>query len=786
VPGGLGRRLAAAGGLALLATATLLPTADASAPAADARATHDALMSHELALADRLVEAAAHPSTPLLVDGIDGPAERRLGTRTLDRLRGDDGALVRNACLMPARTRGRVALDGGLGDPPGSACFRRSLRDAAAGAAGVVLDVARRPEGHRLWLATPVPGRGGSALGILSVEVDLEQLLAASMRQGSQAGAVAIVDLDTLAVLAAGSGSGGALTPIAPERLDAAFATLRGTPNGPPESGLASSGLVPLWKLADGRRLGLLAVPPVAAVPPSSPLPLEITLFAALVVLFMLAVVGFGLQRSLRQHRARERVEARYRAAAAVRGQDRLTGAGDLARFRERLAEVMATYYEGGLPFALAIVDIDDLAVVNDDDGHEAGDAVMVAAVRCLDEFSRPGDEVFRLDSDELAVLMPGIDAAVALEQLERALHFFRRPPDGIRPASFSAGIADVPRSSTDGDIVQAQARAALAWVKRHGRSAVEGYDPDRDHVPDQPHDAATQAVREVLAGNLLSPVFQPIVDLRNGRVLGFEGLVRPDPSGPLPSTSHLFAAASASGRTVELDLACIEVVLAGAREIGPDRIITLNLSPRTLEVKHFSASWLLDGILRNGIAPSRVIVELTERDAIGDMRKLQQTFRSLQEYGLRLAADDVGAGNSGLRLLSQVRFDIVKLDLSLVQDGVHQPRTRAVLESLRDLAVSQEAHIVAEGVETPEQLQVIRDLRIVAAQGYLLGRPDRSVATDFVDLRRLVPEEMAAKDVAPGALAVPSPRSLDVPASEPGPFAGGGWGLSGSAVLRR
>ncbi len=188
----------------------------------------------------------------------------------------------------------------------------------------------------------------------------------------------------------------------------------------------------------------------------------------------------------------------------------------------------------------------------------------------------------------------------------------------------------------------------------------------------------------------------------------------------------------------MELDLACLDVVVNAARAIGPGRLLTLNVSPRTLEMKDFDAAWLLNGLVRNGISPSRVIIELTERDEVDDLGRLRQTFAALQQYGLRLAADDVGAGNSGLRLLSQVQFDIVKIDLSLVHDGVRRLGSRAVLQSLRDLAVSQDARIVAEGVETSEQLSVIRDLQIGAGQGFLLGRPEASVAKTFVDMQQL------------------------------------------------
>jgi len=197
-----------------------------------------------------------------------------------------------------------------------------------------------------------------------------------------------------------------------------------------------------------------------------------------------------------------------------------------------------------------------------------------------------------------------------------------------------------------------------------------------------------------------------------------------------------------------------------GAKAIGPDRLLTLNLSPRTLEVKDFDAAWLLNGLVRAGISPSRVIIELTEREEVDDLHRLQQTFTLLQSYGLRLAADDVGAGNAGLRLLSQVQFDIVKIDLSLVHDGVRRLGSRAVLQSLRDLALSQDARIVAEGVETVKQLQVIRELDIGAGQGFLLGRPDASVAKTFVDVRQL-----ESGVLVPGAAATVPVAAMPTPA---------------------
>jgi EAL domain-containing protein (putative c-di-GMP-specific phosphodiesterase class I) len=369
---------------------------------------------------------------------------------------------------------------------------------------------------------------------------------------------------------------------------------------------------------------------------------------------------------------------------------------------------------------------------------------------------TRPGDQLYRIGGDEFAMLLPGTDVHGALDLTRRLLHMAWRPYAGVRPSPFSAGITAAPLFGRDPELLYRQADAALYWVKRHGRGAVDVFEPERDQLPDTLEDATRAAIQEVLIGRLLVPVFQPIVDLRTGRILGFEGLIRPDPSSPLRDTAQLFAAASACGRIVELDVACIEQVLSAARAIGPERLLTLNLSPRTLEVRDFDAGWLLQGLYRNGISPGRVIVELTERDEIDDLARLKRTFQHLRQYGLRVAADDVGAGNAGLRLLSQVQFDIVKLDLSLVQDGVRRMGARSVLQSLRDLALDQHAHVVAEGVETAEQLNVLRDLQIRAGQGYLLGRPGASVAGTFVDVDTLSDSHAVPASTAQLAFATP------------------------------
>jgi EAL domain-containing protein (putative c-di-GMP-specific phosphodiesterase class I) len=162
-----------------------------------------------------------------------------------------------------------------------------------------------------------------------------------------------------------------------------------------------------------------------------------------------------------------------------------------------------------------------------------------------------------------------------------------------------------------------------------------------------------------------------------------------------------------------------------------------VNVSPRTLEAAEFSASTFLAILRRHGVAPGRITLELTERESIRDPERLREALIGVQNAGVRVAADDVGAGNAGLRLLSLFRFDVVKIDLSLVQRG-SDDQTNSVLRSIVEVAERMGASTTAEGVETSGQLRTARRLGITNGQGYLLGRPGSERDLTWVDIAAL------------------------------------------------
>jgi diguanylate cyclase (GGDEF)-like protein len=599
-----------------------------------------------------------------------------------------------------------------------------------------------------LLLATELaPGtRRGS--GVLALEVGLAELFESTPATSTGASAALLVDAQTSEIVASSgreaveAGTAGPATRALGNlriRVDGILAGHPGTTRDLEAAGWVATA-APLWRSSDGAHLGLVQIWPAPVAGSSIALGVAILAFAIGVLVVAVVVARTFLRPFDSLAESQKQLEVLYREAREDSLHDGLTGLGNHRSFQEELDRQLDLFRRHQVPVALLLIDLDDLKVVNDGEGHTAGDQLLFGMANSIRDTLRYGDRAFRTGGDEFAIILPHTDASSALIAANRLRHFCLRPSPGERAIPFSGGISSVPMLAADRGALYRQADAALYRCKRQNRGTIAIFDPDRDHVLDDPAGEGTAiAIRDVIRTRSLTPVYQPIVDLRTGAVLGFEGLIRPGATTPFTNPGQLFAAAAASGRTVELDLACFEVVAEGAREIDSQRVVSINLSPRTLEVPDFSPSWLLETLARNAIIPGRVIVELTERDDISDIDRLRRNVALLQHAGIRLAADDVGAGNAGLRLLSQVRFDIVKIDLSLVQEGAQRDSSRAVLRSLLDLAGRQGAVAIAEGVETAEQLRMLRELQISTGQGYLLGRPGHNIGLAGVDLAALL-----------------------------------------------
>ena len=473
---------------------------------------------------------------------------------------------------------------------------------------------------------------------------------------------------------------------------------------------------------------------------------------AALAVVFgtgaALAVAAVALSSTVSPVLATQAdLRVRYEAALADALTDPLTSLGNHRAFHEELDRQVEASLRYGMPLGLVLIDLDEFKSVNDTRGHAGGDRILRGFGALLSASVRRADRAYRIGGDEFAVILPHTDLEGARVVARRVLAQALQPAlrvDDLDSISFSAGLSAMPELAENRARLYAQADAALYGAKRGGRTDVMAYQPGLDTGVDGADAApAASAVADVIARGLLRPVYQPIVALASRRVLGVEGLIRPVPPAPFADPGALFAAARAGGRVTALDLACIEAIVAGATGLAEDQFLSINVSPSTVEAPEFTAPALLGILARHGLPAHRVVVELTEQQPIHDVARVRERLGVLQRAGVRVAADDVGAGNAGLRLLAEISFDVIKIDLGLVQGSASSVPTEAVVGSVVALASRMGALVVAEGIEEPAQLDQLLELGVEAGQGYLLGRPD-AIGPAVVDVHP-VPVAMSA-----------------------------------------
>ncbi len=440
-------------------------------------------------------------------------------------------------------------------------------------------------------------------------------------------------------------------------------------------------------------------------------------------------------------------LQVRYEAAVADALRDQLTGLGNHRAFHEELDRQVAAALRYEVPLGLLLLDLDEFKAVNDGRGHAGGDRVLRGFGELLTAALRRADRAFRIGGDEFAVILPHTDLEgsriVARRILAQALQPSVRA-DGMAPVSFSGGVSALPQLAVSTTQLYSQADAALYAAKRGGRTDVAVFDSGMPLAPDD-MGASSSAVAEVIARGQLRPAYQPIVSLATGRVIGVEGLIRPVPPAPFADPASLFEAAETSGRLMALDLACIETIVAGARDLPEDQFLSLNLSPATAEAAEFSSGAIVAILARHEFSPERLVIEITERQPLYDAERVRGRIEACRRAGIRFAADDVGAGNAGLRLLSEIRFDIVKVDLSLVQRSASDVQSSAVLGSVVELAARTGALVVAEGIEHGSQLAPLMDMGITVGQGFYLGRPEPLMAATTAEM----PPNMPAVGVA-------------------------------------
>lgn len=245
-------------------------------------------------------------------------------------------------------------------------------------------------------------------------------------------------------------------------------------------------------------------------------------------------------------------------------------------------------------------------------------------------------------------------------------------------------------------------------------------------------------ALSSILDRSDLHSLFQPIVSLSERRILGYEALTRGPSNSALHSPVSLFAVARHAGRLSELEMACRESACRRFSEQQLEGKLFLNISPESLLEPSHPPGRTLELLQRYGIAPSEVVIELTEQTPTDDFGLLYTALHHYRDMGFSIAMDDLGAGYSSLRLWSELRPEYVKIDRHFI-DGIHQDAVkREFVGSMLQMAKASRASVIAEGIELPEELAVLNEMGVNLVQGYLLCRPQEQPPRDA---RALLPK---------------------------------------------
>lgn len=418
---------------------------------------------------------------------------------------------------------------------------------------------------------------------------------------------------------------------------------------------------------------------------------------------------------------------------------DALTGLPNRALFQERVAHALGRDRQEGKQVALLLCDLDAFKVINDGLGHQAGDEVLVELARRLRRCVRPDDTVARLSGDEFVILVADVSPSDIDALGERVLRAVAEPievSDGQRvTTSISIGV-DVAGPGDDGHRLLRDADTALYRAKDLGRGRIEYFDESL-RVQSLERLAIPQEFRTALERNELHCLFQPEVHVATGALYGFEALVRwehpqrgsvaPDQFVPIIEDAGLEPALFAYVLEQALDAQQKWAVRLGFRPK-----VSVNLSPRQLEGTAVVAV-VASAIARRGLSPGDLLLEVTESALAHDASTA--TLHALHDLGVRLAIDDYGTGWSSMSRLASFPCDALKIDRSFVAELAPGTQAEHLIRATIVMAHALGAQVIAEGVETTEQLELLATLDCDIIQGYLLARPlDPRSATDRVD----------------------------------------------------
>jgi diguanylate cyclase (GGDEF)-like protein len=425
---------------------------------------------------------------------------------------------------------------------------------------------------------------------------------------------------------------------------------------------------------------------------------------------------------------------------------DALTGLPNRPLFIDRLIVSLAQAPRAKQKLAVFFLDLDRFKDVNDSLGHSVGDALLKAVAERIRSCVREGDTVARFGGDEFTLLVPRLEhvedvgkiAQKILETLK--IPFLIADRELFAPASI--GISIYPGDGTDAETLVRNADTAMYRAKEQGRDNYQLYAPAMN-VRALERLALENMLRKALAQQELRVFYQPMVDLRTSTIVGVEALVRwQHPELGLLSPAHFISVAELSGLIVPIGNWVLRTACRQTRQwqkrFGFPMRVSVNLSARQFQQPDLAIQ-VLRALQDSGLEPSALDLEITESSAMQNAENTIHALRDLKALGIRIAMDDFGTGYSSLSYLKRFPIDTLKLDKSFVEDVCTDSSDAAIAEAVVLLAHSLNLSVVAEGVETEEQLEFFRRLGCDHIQGYLFSAP-----VSAVELEALLVENRA------------------------------------------
>ncbi len=410
---------------------------------------------------------------------------------------------------------------------------------------------------------------------------------------------------------------------------------------------------------------------------------------------------------------------------------DSLTGLPNRNMFLGELDRAIARGRRHDAPFAVYFIDLDRFKTINDTLGHSAGDDLLKAMATRLRHAVRDNDLVARLGGDEFVVLLEGDAGAADLTTIAQVLLTAIGEPMTIHDHRFlvtgSIGIALFPSDGEDAATLLKHADAAMYLAKEKGKNNVQFYTSELAEMAAR-HFEMESALQLALARKELLLHFQPKIDIASGRMVSVEALLRwAHPTRGLVPPLDFIPLAEERGLIVPIGR---WVIQAACRQIRDWRAQGVHVPPVAvnLSARQFASETLVGDIrtamIDNGVSPADLEVELTESVLMADPERANEVLQQLHTMGVRISIDDFGTGYSSLSYLKRFPAQTVKIDRSFIRGLPSDADDLAITEAVIAMAHSLGLNVVAEGVETAEQLAALRMLGCDEAQGFLLGRP--------------------------------------------------------------